>query len=178
MSILWHDRLKIRKRFEKVWSVLSDAAVKFDAFVFTFLTVLFLSCFSVMCNQRVPLLCETCSNSECAASSNPQAGSSTSQQRIKTQYELPVSISDHTGTIENCRLTEKCAEGMFGCKVSSNLWSWHVLFVSFSTCFEPSGTFSAAERDRNFLLFSENLGKKTWYLQASKWFQKPTKNKI
>jgi len=71
-----------------------------------------------MCNQRVALLSERCSNSECAASQNPQAGTSTSQQRIKTQYELTVSISDHTGTIENCRLTEKCAEDMFGCKVS------------------------------------------------------------
>lgn len=81
---------------------------------------MFLSCFSVMCNQRVALLSETCSNSECAASRNPQTGSSTSQQRIKTQYELAVSVSDHTGTIENCRLTEKCAEDMFGCKVSLN----------------------------------------------------------
>jgi len=74
-----------------------------------------------MCNQRVALLSEACSNPECAASQNPQSGSSTrSQQRIKTQYELTVSISDHTGTIENCRLTEKCAEDMFGCKVSLN----------------------------------------------------------
>ena len=86
-----------------------------DAVIFNLLAV---SCFSVMCNQRVALLSETCSNSECAASRDSQAGSLTSQQRIKTQYELTISLSDHTGTIENWRLTEKCAEDMFGCKVS------------------------------------------------------------
>lgn len=81
---------------------------------------MFLSRFSVMCNQRVALLSETCSNSECAASLNPQAESLTSQQRIKTQYELTISLSDYTGTVENCRLAEKSAEDMFGCKVSFN----------------------------------------------------------
>ena len=59
-------------------------------------------------------------NPECPVSSNPTAsGSSTTQQTIKTQYEIMVSLSDHTGTVENCRLAENCAETMCGCKVSS-----------------------------------------------------------
>lgn len=69
------------------------------------------------CNQRVALLSETCMNPECPVSSNPTAsGSSTTQQTIKTQYEIMVSLSDHTGTVENCRLAENCAETMCGCK--------------------------------------------------------------
>ena len=59
-------------------------------------------------------------NPECPVSSNPTAsGSSTTQQTIKTQYEIMVSLSDHTGTVENCRFAENCAETMCGCKVSS-----------------------------------------------------------
>ncbi|KAL9957257.1 hypothetical protein ACROYT_G038871 [Oculina patagonica] len=79
----------------------------------------------VVCNQRIALLSDMCSNPECATSVNPGPGSSTSQQTIKTQYELGVSLSDHTGTIENCRLTEKCAEDIFGCK-AMDLVSWTI----------------------------------------------------
>ena len=72
-------------------------------------------CFdSAVCNQRAALLSEVCSNPECATSVNPGISSSS----IKTQYELGISLSDHTGTIDNCRLSEKCAEDMCGCKVS------------------------------------------------------------
>ncbi|XP_068673464.1 meiosis-specific with OB domain-containing protein-like [Montipora capricornis] len=72
-----------------------------------------------VCNQRVALLDEVCSNPECVTSVNPGSSSS-----IKTQYEFGISLSDHTGTIENCRLSEKCAENMCGCKATDFVhWS-------------------------------------------------------
>lgn len=70
--------------------------------------------FSAACNQRVVLLSDTCLNPACTrVTANPGGGSST----VKTQFELGISLSDHTGTISNCRLTEPCAESMCGCKV-------------------------------------------------------------
>lgn len=64
------------------------------------------------------LLSETCSNPECTTCVNP-GGNST----IKTQFEFGISLSDHTGTIVNCRLTDKCAENMCGCK-ATDLVHW------------------------------------------------------
>lgn len=80
----------------------------------------------VSCNQRVALLSKTCTNPECLVSSSPATpGSSTAQQIIKTQYEMMVSLSDHTGTLENCRLAENCAETMCGCK-AMDLARWTI----------------------------------------------------
>ncbi|KAK2571981.1 hypothetical protein P5673_003401 [Acropora cervicornis] len=73
---------------------------------------------SSVCNQRVTLLSESCANPECVACVNPGCSSS-----IKTQFEFGISLSDFTGTIENCRLSEKCAEDMFGCR-ATDLVQW------------------------------------------------------
>ncbi|XP_048575413.1 meiosis-specific with OB domain-containing protein isoform X4 [Nematostella vectensis] len=59
------------------------------------------------CNQRVDSLSGLCTRTECPAAANNM----TSQ--VKTQYEIPVSLTDHTGTVQ-CRLPEKCAEAMLG----------------------------------------------------------------
>ncbi|XP_067044393.1 meiosis-specific with OB domain-containing protein-like [Acropora muricata] len=71
-----------------------------------------------VCNQRVTLLSESCANPECVTCVNPGSSSS-----IKTHFEFGISLSDFTGTIENCRLSEKCAEDMFRCR-ATDLVQW------------------------------------------------------
>ncbi|KAM7432715.1 hypothetical protein ABFA07_016895 [Porites harrisoni] len=74
------------------------------------------------CNQRVVLLSDTCLNPACTrVTANPGGGSST----VKTQFELGISLSDHTGTISNCRLTQPCAESMCGCK-ATDMAHWNI----------------------------------------------------
>ena len=76
--------------------------------------------YSGQCGQRLTQgPAGVCDNPQCLASTDP----ATSSPPVKEQFEVAVNLSDHTGTVSNFRLTDKCAEAMIGCTVRDSILS-------------------------------------------------------
>ena len=75
--------------------------------------------FSVKCHFKVDSYTEQCCNPDCPAGSGVSMETGTD-----TQYNIIISVSDHTGTLNNCRLNQDVAEQIVGCKVSKPAIKW------------------------------------------------------
>ena len=63
---------------------------------------------------------ESCTNAACGQTSIAGAAADEDKSSIIVEYRIPVSLSDHTGTVSNCYLQPSIAELMIGCQVSAH----------------------------------------------------------
>lgn len=66
---------------------------------------------SAKCKFQISEESQTCFNPAC-----PSQGQ---QLHVTSGFDLPVDISDHTGTLQSCNLSGTVAEKTLGCKVSN-----------------------------------------------------------
>ena len=81
-------------------------AIKPNSFIFALVS-------STKCHRWMDSLSNMCVNPTCAASNDP-----TSPLGGSTEFNLMLSLSDHTGTLNNLRVSNAAAMNMFNCIVS------------------------------------------------------------
>ena len=73
-----------------------------------------LHCYSGKCRRKVDDMLGGCVNPDCPQGS----GASVDELETSTQFKISLALSDHTGTIYSCQLTNDTAQHMINSSVS------------------------------------------------------------
>lgn len=100
-----------------LWKIYDQCkTIEINSFVWLFFNLYYIDCFisSSHCHLSVDEFLGMCVNIQCPSSSEVELSSS------DKVFDIRITLMDHTGCIENCRLTAAAARSALQCSVSIN----------------------------------------------------------